>query len=89
MDKLALLGGSPVRPTVLPYAHQAIDAADIAAVAASLQGDWITQGPNVLRFEEALCAVTGAAHAIAVANGTAALHAAYWAAGLQRMHSNA
>jgi perosamine synthetase len=83
MDKLALLGGSPVRPTLLPYAHQAIDASDIAAVAESLRGDWITQGPNVLRFEEALCAVTGASHAIAVANGTAALHAAYWAAGLR------
>jgi len=82
MDKLALLGGTPVRPTVLPYAHQAIDGDDIAAVVAALQGDWITQGPNVLRFEEALCALTGARHAIAVANGTAALHAAYWAAGL-------
>jgi perosamine synthetase len=82
MDKLAILGGTPVRPTMLPYAHQAIDATDIAAVAEALTGDWITQGPNVLRFEEALCATTGAAYAIAVANGTAALHAAYWAAGI-------
>ena len=83
MEKLALLGGTPVRPTNLPYARQTIDQADIAAVTESLQGDWITQGPNVLRFEEALAALTGSAHAVAVANGTAALHAAYWAAGLR------
>lgn len=80
---LALLGGEPVRATLLPYAHQAIDADDIAAVATALQGDWITQGPNVAGFEQALCAVTGAAHAVAVANGTAALHVAYGAAGLR------
>ena len=80
---LALLGGAPVRQTLLPYAHQAIDSDDIAAVAGALQGDWITQGPNVVRFEEALCAVTGAAHAVAVSNGTAALHVAYGAAGLR------
>ena len=82
MEKPALLGGAPVRPTMLPYARQTIDAADIAAVAAALEGDWITQGPNVERLEEALAALTGAAHAVAVSNGTAALHAAYWAAGL-------
>ena len=80
---LALLGGAPVRSTLLPYAHQAIDAEDIAAVTEALQGDWITQGPNVVRFEQALCAATGAAHAVAVANGTAALHVAYGAAGLR------
>ena len=83
MEKLALLGGTPVRPTNLPYARQSIDSGDIAAVAEALQGDWITQGPNVVRLEEALAAATGAAHAVAVSNGTAALHAAYWAAGLR------
>lgn len=71
-----------MRSTLLPYAHQAIDDADVAAVAESLRGDWITQGPSVARFEDALCALTGAGHAVAVSNGTAALHAAYWAAGL-------
>src|SRR5205814_7666108 len=82
MEKLALLGGSPVRSTLLPYARQSIDEADIAAVAASLTGDWITQGPSVAGFEAALGALTGATHAVAVSNGTAALHVAYWAAGL-------
>ena len=82
MEKLALLGGPPVRPTLLPYARQSIDPADIAAVATALSGDWITQGPNVARFEEALAAHAGTAYAVAFANGTAALHAACWAAGL-------
>jgi dTDP-4-amino-4,6-dideoxygalactose transaminase len=82
MEKLALLGGTPVRPTLLPYARQTIDAADIAAVGEALTGDWITQGPNVARFEEALAAHAGVAYAVAFANGTAALHAACWAAGL-------
>jgi dTDP-4-amino-4,6-dideoxygalactose transaminase len=48
----------------------------------ALTGDWITQGPSVARFEDALAAYAGSAHAVAFANGTAALHAACWAAGL-------
>ena len=83
MEKLALLGGRPVRPTLLPYARQTIDEADVKAVSEALAGDWITQGPTVARFEAALAAVGGAAHAVAVANGTAALHAACWAGGLR------
>ena len=82
MDTLALLGGTPLRSTLLPYARQTIDAADVAAVTAALTGDWITQGPTVKRFEEALAAHAGATYAVAFANGTAALHAACWAAGL-------
>ena len=81
-EKLALFGGGPVRPTLLPYARQSIYAEDIAAVSRALAGDWITQGPGVKRFEEALAAIAGARHAVAVANGTAALHAGCWAAGL-------
>jgi len=82
MDKLALLGGTPVRTTFLPYAHQTIGEDDVAAVASALTGDWITQGPFVTRFEEALAASAGATYAVVFANGTAALHAACWAAGL-------
>src|ERR1019366_4874607 len=44
--------------------------------------DWLTQGPTVARFEEALCEITGARHAVAVASGTAALHLACLAAGV-------
>jgi perosamine synthetase len=82
MERLALLGGTPVRGTPLPYARQSIDAADIDAVGQALRGDWITQGPTLARFERALAARAGAAHAVAVSSGTAALHAACWAAGL-------
>jgi len=83
MDKLALFGGPPVRATApLPYAHQTIEADDLAAVTEALASDWITQGPTVARFERALAERAGVKHAVAVANGTAALHAACWAAGL-------
>jgi len=60
----------------LPYGRQLIEEDDIAAVVAVLRGDWLTTGPTVTAFEDALCAATGAAHAIACANGTAALHLA-------------
>lgn len=58
----------------LPYARQSIDESDIAAVAAVLRSDFVTQGPTIARFESALAQVTGAKHAVAVSSGTAALH---------------
>lgn len=66
----------------LPYGRQSIDEADIAAVVAVLRSDFLTQGPEVERFEAALCAVTGARYAVAYSHGTAALYGAAWAAGL-------
>src|SRR2546430_1966186 len=59
MEKLALLGGTPVRATLLPYAHHTIEADDIAAVTETLASDWITQGPAIVRFEKALAARGG------------------------------
>ena len=82
MAKLALLGGAPARSTPLPYARQTVEADDIAAVTDALGGGWITQGPTIARFERALAERAGVRHAVAVANGTAALNAACWAAGL-------
>ena len=67
---------------MIPYGRQSIDDEDIAAVVAVLKGDWLTQGPGVEEFEHALAAATGAAHAVAFANGTAALHGAAAAAEL-------
>lgn len=67
---------------MIPYGHQSIDDSDVAAVLAVLRSDWLTQGPAVGAFEDAVAAYTGAAHAVAFANGTAALHAAVLAAGL-------
>jgi len=68
--------------TFLPYTRQTIDEDDIAAVADVLRGDWLTTGPTVNRFEEALANTTGARHATACSSGTAALHMAALAAGL-------
>ena len=62
----------PTRP--LPYGRQNITEADIAAVAASLRADFLTQGPTVGEFERQFAAYIGAAYAVAVSNGTAALH---------------
>src|SRR3989441_5996444 len=82
MDRPAFFGGPPMRATLLPYAHQTIEPDDLAAVQAALAADWITQGPLVARFEQALAARASVSHAVAFSSGTAALHAACWAAGL-------
>ena len=66
----------------IPYARHEIDADDIAAVVAVLQGDWLTTGPIVGRFEEAFATFVGAPRAVACANGTAALHLCMLAAGI-------
>jgi len=60
----------------IPYGRQSIDEADIAAVVEVLRSDWLTQGPAIERFESAVAEYTGARHACAVANATAALHLA-------------
>lgn len=67
----------------LGYGRQTIDEVDIAAVVATLRGDYLTQGPAVVVFEQALAEYVGARYAVAVANGTAALHVACLAAGLR------
>lgn len=72
---------SRTRPSI-PYAHQSIDATDIRAVSDVLKSDWITTGPKVHEFEQSIARFTGAAEGVAVVNGTAALHAATFAAGI-------
>lgn len=67
---------------LLPYGRQSIDDDDIAAVAAVMRSDYLTTGPAVPAFENALKGVTGANHALACANGTAALHLAMLALGV-------
>ena len=67
---------------MIPYGRQAIDDDDIAAVVATLRSDWLTGGPQVDAFEDGLRAATGARHAVAFANGTAALHGAVAAGGI-------
>lgn len=79
-NKLAIDGGTPVRETRLPYGRQWLDEDDIAAVIEVLRSDWLTTGPKVNQFEEKFADFVGAEEAVAVSNGTAALHAAMYAA---------
>jgi perosamine synthetase len=82
-DPLAIDGGSPVRGTLLPYGRQAIEESDITAVVETLRSDWLTTGPKVGEFEESMAARVGAAYAVSFSSGTAALHGAASAAGLE------
>ena len=56
----------------IPYGHQSIDDSDVAAVAAALRGEWLTMGPGVVEFENAISRIAGSAGAVAVSSGTAA-----------------
>jgi UDP-4-amino-4,6-dideoxy-N-acetyl-beta-L-altrosamine transaminase len=69
--------------TPLPYGRQLIDDDDIAAVNVQLRDAFLTQGPTVAAFEQALCEATGAPYTVAVSSGTAALHLACLAAGVK------
>lgn len=60
----------------IPYGKQSIDQSDIDAVVETLQSDFLTTGPKVKEFEEAIALYCGAKYCVAVANGTAALHLA-------------
>ena len=66
----------------LPYGRQDVGGEEIRRVRDVLESDWLTQGPQVPRFEAALAGACGAAHAVAVANGTLALWLAFRAADL-------
>ena len=59
----------------IPYGRQLIDEDDIEAVSRVLRSDWLTTGPEVEAFENDFATFVGASHAVAVSNGTAALHA--------------
>lgn len=67
----------------IPYGHQTITEEDIQAVVGVLRSDYLTTGPAVDDFERKVAAYTGAKYAVAVSNGTAALHIACLAAGIE------
>ncbi len=67
---------------MIPYSTQDISEADIKAVVKALRSGWLTQGPAIERFEKALAKAAGTKYAVALNSGTAALHAAYFAAGV-------
>src|SRR5215831_14351932 len=83
VETLAIDGGSPVRDTLLPYGRQSVDESDIQAVVDVLRSSWLTTGPKVGEFEESFAAYVGAQYAVSFSSGTAALHAAAFAAGLK------
>jgi len=68
----------------IPYGRQSLYQADIDAVVEVLKSDWLTTGPKVEEFEKSVCEYTGAKFAVAVNSGTAGLHAAMFAAGIEK-----
>ena len=80
---LAIHGGPPVRQALLPYGRQTLTETDVAAATEVLRSDWLTTGPKVADFEEAIADYVDARHAVSFSSGTAALHAAVLAAGLK------
>ncbi len=68
----------------IPYGKQYIDSSDIKEVVNVLRSDWITQGSKVAEFEERLARYCGARYAVCVSSGTAALHIACLAGGIEK-----
>ncbi|MFL0195323.1 UDP-4-amino-4,6-dideoxy-N-acetyl-beta-L-altrosamine transaminase [Clostridium sp. WILCCON 0269] len=66
----------------IPYGHQYIDEQDIQAVLEVLKGDFLTTGPKIHEFEKKVADYVGCKYAVCIANGTAALHAACYAANI-------
>ena len=72
-----------MRRTFLPFAQPDLDQTELAEIKEALDSGWITTGPKVVRFEARFAAYTGAAHAVALNSGTAAMHLALEAIGLR------
>ena len=75
-------GGVSMKDHYIPYGAQSLDESDLEAVMEVLRSSWLTTGPMVERFEEALSERVGARFCTVFNSGTAALHAAYYAAGV-------
>lgn len=83
MNTLAINGGKPIRDTFLPYGQQYIDDEDIETVVEVLKSNYLTTGPRVEEFEKKVADYVGVKYAVAVSSGTAALHAACFAADIK------
>ena len=68
----------------IPYGRQNITEEDLKAVVETLQSDYLTQGPKIKEFEEAFANYVGSKYAVAVSNGTAALHLSTLALNVQK-----
>lgn len=67
----------------IPYGRQSIDEDDIQAVVDVLRSDFLTTGPKIAEFEQTVANYVGVKYAVAFSNGTAALHGACYAAGIE------
>jgi dTDP-4-amino-4,6-dideoxygalactose transaminase len=83
-SRLVINGGKPVRDSYLPYGLQWIDDEDIEAVVKVLKGDYLTTVPIVSQFEREITNYVGVEYAVAFSSGTAALHGACFATGIQK-----
>lgn len=68
---------------MIPYGKQTIEQDDIQAVVDVLKSDFLTTGPKIAEFEQTVADYVGAKYAVAISNGTSALHAACFAAGIE------
>lgn len=68
---------------MIPYGRQTIEEDDVQAVVDVLRSDYLTTGPKIAEFEKMVADYVGAKYAVAISNGTSALHAACFAAGIQ------
>ena len=68
---------------MIPYGRQTIEEDDIQAVVDVLRSDYLTTGPKITEFEKMVADYVGAKYAVAISNGTSALHAACFAAGIK------
>ena len=68
---------------MIPYGRQTIEEDDIQAVVDVLRSDYLTTGPKIAEFEKMVADYVGAKYAVAISNGTSALHAACYAAGIK------
>ena len=73
-----------MRSSVIPYGRQEITEKDIEAVVETLKSDFLTQGPKIIEFEKKFAEYCGAKYAVAVSNGTAALHLSAMALGVKQ-----
>lgn len=75
-----------MKTKIIPYGRQNITSEDIKAVTEALKADYLTQGPRIAEFEEGFAAYVGSDYAVAVSNGTAALHLCALALGVNSGH---
>ena len=83
IESLKYLKNRKTGRKMIPYGRQTIEEDDVQAVVDVLRSDYLTTGPKIAEFEKMVADYVGAKYAVAISNGTSALHAACFAAGIQ------